>query len=286
MKLNLPNFSQKDPQWKLKRVGTGSLTFGSVGCAVCCVADILNYFGHEVTPDKLNELLVSNNGFADKNLIRWDVVAKIYPDIVFDRRVDEKNRYDIVDEYLSQKKPIIACIDYNPSTPVLDQHFFVFVGKDEAGNYLINDPMSNPGDGAYYLQAKYDPNKLWGLRLYSGVVEEEKPDTVENEATIDQYEKFIEDIKEALRCDTKDFAKLVGKAESLRVTSINHKEFVEKVSKAIGSPSNEEKVVLEALEELLASVSTDMFELKKKRLMEFSGKDLFIGWLYKILPGK
>jgi len=282
----LPNFSQKDTRWKLKKVGTGTLTFGSVGCAVCCVADLLNYYGYNVFPDQLNDALVANQGFADQNLIKWDVVSKIYPNVKWEKRVDEKNRYDIIDEYLKAKKPIIACIDYNASTPALDQHFIVFKEKDSQGNYLIHDPMCNPGDGAYYLHAKYDPTKLWGLRLYTGPVEEQKPDNVENETIIDQYKKFIYDMREALRCESDDFAKLVGKAESLRVAANLHKDFVKSIGDLVGCTSDDSEAVKEAVKGLIASVSTDILTLKNKKLMEFSKRDLLWAFITKVLYRK
>ena len=282
----LPNFSQKDPRWKLKRVGTGTLTFGSVGCVICAVADLLNYYGYQVTPDQLNDALVANNGFADQNLLKWEVVTKIYPNVKWEKRVDERNRYDLVDEYLSQKKPVIGCIDYDPKTLVLDQHFIVFKEKDSAGNYLIHDPMCNPGDGAYYLHAKYDPNKLWGLRLYSGPIEQPKTDVVENQTTIVQYERFLSDLREVLRCDSDNFAAIIGKAESLRVSANSHKDFVESVAESIGCPSDEDKAVLEALQTAITTISTDILTLKNKQLMEFDKKDLLWGFITKLIYRK
>jgi len=197
MKLEIANYSQKDARWKLKKVGTGTLSFGNVGCAVCCVTDILDYFKHKLTPDQLNDLLVSNNGFANGNLIKWDVVTKLFPDVVWKGRIDERGRTDLIDEYLKKSLPVIACVDYDPSDADLDQHFVVFIGKDEQGNYLINDPMSNSGDGAYYFQAKYgnDFNTIWGLRLYSGpaVVEEDNYKVVYKGQTLATYERNIID---------------------------------------------------------------------------------------------
>lgn len=174
MKLEIVNYSQKDSRWKLKKVGTGSQTFGSVGCAVTAVTDLLNYFGYQITPDQLDDNLTANGGFADGNLIKWDVVAKLYPKIKWEGRIDQKGRTDIIDSYLAKNLPVIACVDSNPITSELDQHFVCVTGKDEQGQYFINDPLSNPGDGAYYLQVKYGNNLnavIWGLRLYSGEIE-------------------------------------------------------------------------------------------------------------------
>lgn len=116
--------------------------------------------------------------------------------------------------------------------------------------------------------------------------EPQGPDNAGNEVTIKSYQDFVCDLQEKLRTDSKDFAVLLGKAEANRIGAQNYKAFLKKVAEKVKCTSEDEADVLEALQELLDSASADVFEIKKKKLMDFSARDLFIGWLYKILPGK
>lgn len=62
--------------------------------------------------------------------------------------------------------PVIALVDFDPKTQGVQGHFVLIIGKD--GDYLINDPMANPGEGSYWFSARYgDPARgIYGLRLY------------------------------------------------------------------------------------------------------------------------
>lgn len=181
MKLAIENLSQLDSRWAKTTLGTSG-TIKDYGCALICVTMTCNYYGHKVTPLEVNELLKQNGGYINGNLMNWAAVSKFYPDIIFDKKIECKSvpaPLDVVDNYLNAGKPVIAFVDYNPATPDPEQHFVLIVGKDEQGEYIINDPMSNPGDGSYYLSAKYGPpaKAICGLRLYSGpvpVVEDNK----------------------------------------------------------------------------------------------------------------
>lgn len=182
MKLvGIENLSQLDPRWAGTTLGTSG-TIKLYGCALICVTETCNYYGHKVTPLEVNELLKQNGGYVadpktpkELNLMNWTAVSKFFPDITFDKKIDCKTvpaPLDVIDSYLLAGKPVIAFVDYNPLTPEPEQHFVLIIGKDEQGEYICNDPISKPGDGSYYLSAKYGkPEKaICGLRLYSGVV--------------------------------------------------------------------------------------------------------------------
>lgn len=74
--LSIPFFSQRDPQWSSKKLGTCSVTIGSDGCAMTCVSMALSYRGANVDPAKLNSWLTSNAGYSGGCDIKWDVAAR------------------------------------------------------------------------------------------------------------------------------------------------------------------------------------------------------------------
>jgi len=171
-KLNIEPISQNDPRWKDKKLGTSALTIGQAGCALDCVSMLCTYFGHPILPDALNDWLTNNSGYANRNLLKWETITNLYPDIVWKERIDCPDTpapLERIDELLNNRIPVIALVDYNPNTKEIEQHFVLIVGKD-VNDYFIADPMCQPGDGVYYLSAKYgQPAKaICGLRIYTG----------------------------------------------------------------------------------------------------------------------
>lgn len=175
MKLPIIPLSQRDDRWKLKRLGFLTGTIGSYGCLLTCHAMQLTYWGHEFTPDVLNEVYKSKNVF-DGNLINFYAAGTVFED------VKAKEYYDCIetpcdlskiDNQLAKKQPVIAMVDFdlNPSTKG-DWHFVLIIGKSDDGHYFINDPWTGE---TYYFDAKYgDPiAHIYGLRIYEGTPKEE-----------------------------------------------------------------------------------------------------------------
>jgi len=77
-------FSQKDSKWALDKLGTSSVTIGAYGCLITSTAMICKYFGKETNPGKINKDLIDVNGYASDNLLKFDAITTIYPDIVVD----------------------------------------------------------------------------------------------------------------------------------------------------------------------------------------------------------
>lgn len=192
MKLNIEPLSQKDSRWRYKKLGTSTVTLGTSGCVLTCLSMLCTYYKHPVFPDQLNDMLVNINGFANQNLMKWEVLTLLFPDIHWDQRLDCPNTpapLDIVDDYLGQSKPVVALVDFDPNTPDLQQHFVLVIGKDN-NDYFINDPWTGE---TYFLSAKYgEPAKaICGLRLYSGpvVVQEEHYQVVYKGQVLASYER-------------------------------------------------------------------------------------------------
>jgi len=174
MKLaGLPYFSQKDSRWKNTKLGTSTVcTIGSDGCLLCDVTSICNYYGKEVTPDVMNELMKKNGGFVSGALLVYGAVTDIYPDI----KIDWDNFIDCstipapldkIDKILFSKRPVIVKVDYDTGTTKVDQHWVTIIGKTEDGAYNIYDPI----DGSeQFFQSRYgDPVRyIFKIVTYTG----------------------------------------------------------------------------------------------------------------------
>lgn len=75
--------SQRDPRWKLKKLGNGSGTIGLFGCTLTAITCGINAFGANLGVDEANEKLKAVGGFggSSKNLIIWSKLPKAFPQI-------------------------------------------------------------------------------------------------------------------------------------------------------------------------------------------------------------
>lgn len=60
------SYSQNDPRWKHKKLGTSNETIGNYGCAITALGNLA-----DKTPDEVNTLLKDNGGFLNGNLVIW-----------------------------------------------------------------------------------------------------------------------------------------------------------------------------------------------------------------------
>jgi hypothetical protein len=170
MKLNIAPVSQRNELWKDTKLGTSTVTtIGQAGCLLVCHSMMLSYYGHDFHPDDLNEFYKNRKVFDNATYINYWAAANCFEDMKADEFVDCYNipaPLDKIDAYLSKGMPVIAMVDFSPVEGV-QTHFVLIVGKDN--DYLINDPWTGE---TYFFTAKYgDPStKIFGLRLYSGVV--------------------------------------------------------------------------------------------------------------------
>jgi hypothetical protein len=109
----------------------------------------------------LNKALVDVNGYESGNLLRYNAITTLYPDIEVRWDYFISNPSDAqIDEILVQELPVIAQVDYNPDTSALDQHWVVIVGK-ENDEYLIVDPI----DGSTAYLSRY-AGKAYRMVVY------------------------------------------------------------------------------------------------------------------------
>jgi len=295
MKLNILSISQKDPKWGLKKLGTSSVTIGNYGCYLTCLSMLLKYYGHEQSPDVLNELFKSNGVYANKNLISSSLVPKAYPDIKFDEKYNCKTKpCDLtkIDKYLNEKKPVIAQVDFSPKAGI-QTHFVLIIGKENE-DYFINDPWTGE---TYFFSAKYgDPSRyIYGLRLYSGEVKE----VTNDKDKISDLEIKVKNSNEALaeallengelrkaiklqEIDNKDLAEQISEARGQRDQAVAEKGICEaEVKRLEGLVEKRDQHILDLLEKIKGLEDT-VKELKKDALLTMAIKDLIIEIINKI----
>ena len=284
MKLPIIPLSQRDLKWKDKKLGKSTaLTIGSDGCLLVCHSMMLNYFGHEQTPDILNEIYKSKNVF-DNALINFYAAGNVFED--FDA-VEYYNSIDVpcdlskIDKCLSEKQPVIAYVD-NVSGDNKPDHFVLIIGKSEDGHYFTNDPWTGE---TYYFDAKWgDPERyIYGLRIYKGTPKAESSLenkigdledkikslneqvanlSLENNALrtdLSTQEKDNEDLAEQLRVarSEKDSLAWEGKQLEVKVKTLN--EEIEKLKKGMDTQV-----------ETIKGLKTQYSELQSKKLDEYS----------------
>jgi len=150
MAIKLPQiYSQLDPKWKNQKLGTSSVTLGGFGCLVSVMAMVACYYGKKETPATLDTWLTKNKGYQSRNLYKWfEGLTKKYPDIKCEGLFGvpyplNKTQEAEIDNELSNDRPVVVQVDYNPMTAVLDGHWCLIVDKKN-GVYQIADPLEYP----------------------------------------------------------------------------------------------------------------------------------------------
>ena len=160
MPFNLVRISQQDPKWKNTNLGYSSLTIGSYGCALTCVAMYLSGFDYPEDPASLNTKMKSKGGFVDAAIV-WGAVSAIYPAIKYKNLIlcsDTDAPIDMIGNSIAAGQPVLLEVDHSPS-PGLQTHWVVAyqkVGKD----FLVLDPWPYPPDTAEVsIMARYSQGK-------------------------------------------------------------------------------------------------------------------------------
>jgi hypothetical protein len=136
------------------------------GCATTSSAMIINYFGGNTDPGKLNTWLTNNGGYTGAHSINWFSVAT-YSSTVLGVPLTYHPGFTpsdfTVDNYLCGNDPVILQV----TTPTGGTHFVVATGgktTSTGSTYLINDP----GYACTELdQQKCYGNQYQGIRTYS-----------------------------------------------------------------------------------------------------------------------
>jgi len=80
--IEIPLYSQLDPRWRDVKLGYSSLTIGSHGCVICCLAMMLHAAGVPVTPPEVNEEMRKTRAFVPgSGRAIWSRITIAFPAI-------------------------------------------------------------------------------------------------------------------------------------------------------------------------------------------------------------
>ena len=143
----VPHFSQGDPRWAKRVLGAQS-SIARQGCALCCVAMILRFFGRPVHPAILDAYLDQHDGYVGDS-IRWDVAGRCAQEenqsLKYNRTKDDLEA--TLAARIAANLPTIVRVDYGTDANLTYNHFVVGVGKKANGHIIMNDPATMHGNG-------------------------------------------------------------------------------------------------------------------------------------------
>jgi hypothetical protein len=201
MPFNLVHISQQDPKWKDTKLGNSSLTIGSYGCALTCVAMYLSGFDHPEDPASLNTKLKNKGGFVDAAIV-WGAVSAIYPTVKYKNLIlcrDTDAPIDMIGNAVFAGQPVLLEVDHSPK-PGLQTHWVVAyqkAGKD----FLVLDPWPYPPDtGDVSLMARYSQGKELKRSITAAIFYETGAGSASTAAPTDgYYVRILQSLEAGLR---------------------------------------------------------------------------------------
>ena len=141
--LNVPNLKQYSLPWKNKLYAFTQKTIHEFGCALTSAAMILQYHGHNINPDKLNDWLKNEpDGYIRNGLINWLAITR------YTKLHDTANSPSLEFKRLLPTNENLTNELTNNRPAILKENGHFVVAKSILGNtFGINDPgYSNRND--------------------------------------------------------------------------------------------------------------------------------------------
>ena len=140
-----PLYSQIDPRWRNVALGESrTLTLGTHGCVVCCLAMLLNGIGYNVDPINVNDDMRKARAFLPgTGRAIWARVIHAYPllkyayQVFYDRRMASIKFIGS----LSDSLPVLVELVLNNR----ELHWVLAVRR-EVNGLLIHDPLFSPAN--------------------------------------------------------------------------------------------------------------------------------------------
>lgn len=152
----LTPFSQGDPRWASTTVGKSeNRTMKQVGCAVTSWSMLLQFYGKNLPPDRLNAALNKLNGFDGASL-NMSAVGQLVGKRVVDTRNLGKGWAENQDLAMNaihknfasaNPKPMLMQVDYNSDADKAGNHFVLVTGMSPKGDPIIFDPGDSKNRG-------------------------------------------------------------------------------------------------------------------------------------------
>ena len=147
MKLKtLATYSQRDPQWANTLLGYNTDKKYSIGQWGCLITSFGNYIGK--TPLEVNQILKDNTGFvAGGGDFIWAKCSalglkELYRSPYYSGAVTSQG-ITKMKELLSEGRPLICHVDFDPRDPDDDQHWIIVFGVDDNEEFIAHDPWSD-----------------------------------------------------------------------------------------------------------------------------------------------
>ena len=172
--LNVPLFSQNNPDWKNAQLGNSVWTIGSDGCAISSIAMLLKYYGIDTDPERFNKWLKNNGGYDSNGNVYW---AKV--DVYSGQVVKYENSVNTtVDQELQAGYPVIIQVTFISGNTTIT-HWPIVIGK--VGNkFIVNDPWDNPATQKELSSDHYTSINYSVLRRFRGPVTKVLPGQLAN----------------------------------------------------------------------------------------------------------
>lgn len=145
-------YSQRDSQWASQRLGTvDGVTIGQYGCYITSFAMIAGYFGHQISPNALDDIFTNKGLYTDGDLVKSDAdLSQVFPDILFKQTYDYSNGPADLNllQQLSADDSIAVILeldfDHDPNDGI--QTHFVCLHEYDGNTFKIYDPWYGTDD--------------------------------------------------------------------------------------------------------------------------------------------
>lgn len=121
------SFSQRDVQWASYMLNPSKLSIGRYGCTTTCMADLSTYFGDNLNPLQISEIIK----YTPDGLVVWQ--SAVFKDFQFESRQIGRNDIDIKKALNDPNRAVILNVSSG-------SHWVVATGYDIFGNLKIADP--------------------------------------------------------------------------------------------------------------------------------------------------
>lgn len=231
MKLKVKKYNQRSDEWKYQKLGDSSLNFGDYGCLVTCCSMVLDYYGKDLNPRHLNEVLKRIMAFND-GYLKWSVFADHF-NFTFggvENFHDTPAPVDRIIKRIDEGHPTIIKVDFIPETRPVDMHFVLVVGYTD-DDLIVNDPWTGE---EYFLTAKYHhTNNRWNQPKYVIYgIRELTPnfETVDDKDDLQECLKAHKDAMDALKESENREKQLRGEIDEVKKKNEELKDSIESLT--------------------------------------------------------
>lgn len=123
-------YSQRDPRWANKKLGTSPVTIGGYGCLI---TDLGMFY--DKTPDVVNDILTRGGGYANQNLVSWVKACQLLGGKFIWRGYVYDNNAALW--AIRKYGAIVIEVDFDGTQRTDDRHWVLFKGRQR-----MNDPWT------------------------------------------------------------------------------------------------------------------------------------------------